>query len=65
MAGCENTSKLSEAAGGVLDAFDQARQAIMEIAASMAEVVQTTAAGPFVLTTSKWPSGSSWPPPAR
>lgn len=40
VAGTEPTSKVSRATDGVLDAFDQAREAIVEIAASMAEVVE-------------------------
>lgn len=44
VAGTEPTSKASRAAEAVLDAFGQAKEAIVEIAASMAEVVEATAA---------------------
>jgi hypothetical protein len=40
VAGTEPTSKASRAADAVLDAFGQAKEAIVEIAASMAEVVE-------------------------
>lgn len=43
VAGTEPTSKVSRAAEGVLDAFAQAREAIVEIAASMADVVERAA----------------------
>jgi Trypsin-co-occurring domain 1 len=42
--GTEATSRASKAAEGVVDAFEQARHAIVEIAASMAEVIEGTAA---------------------
>lgn len=44
VAGTEPTSRVSKATDAVLDAFAQAREAIVEIAASMAEVVERSAA---------------------
>jgi len=42
--GTEATSRASKAAEGVVDAFEQARHAIVEIAASMAELIERTGA---------------------
>lgn len=44
VAGSEHTSAASRAAGGVLDAWEQARRAIEEIATSVAGVIERTAA---------------------
>jgi hypothetical protein len=42
--GTEATSRVSKAAGDVLDAFGEARQAIVEIAVSVAEVIERMSA---------------------